>query len=178
MTSDPSVLCLLRSQLWWGAGGCCLPTHHKLPGGTLGQAICFLTCAEGMTIPICWFSSGFRMIITTGASVRFYEGHRQRPSSWKLCCQASTDTLPALSSAQQVWSGLVMWTTTGTCGHPRCVMVPVARQQGSAQVLCLGVSSPLTGLLFPGCGAVCTASSLSSIQPGREEMASCALGTP
>lgn len=126
-----------------------------------------------MTIPICWFSSGFRMIITTGASVCFYEGHTQRPSSWKLCCQASTDTPPTLSSAQQVWSGLVTWTTSGTCGHPRCVTVPVARQQGSAQVLCCGVSRPLTGLLFPGCGTVSVPLDLSPLSSlgGRRRQA-------
>lgn len=70
-------------------------------------------------------------------------------------------TCPLQRPAGVVW--VVMWTTTGTRGHPRCVTMPVARQQDSAQVLCRGVSRPLTGLLFPGCGAVSVLLELSPL---------------
>lgn len=76
------------------------------------------------------------------------------------------------------WSGLVMRPTARSPGHPRCVTVPVARQQASAQALSPKVSRPPAGLLFLGCGG-CQGPPrcLSSIEPGREEGAGCASGT-
>lgn len=63
--------------------------------------------------------------------------------SGSLACLTSSDLMgpippsssaPALlsrltqASEMVVWSGPVTWATTGTPGHPRCVVVPVSRQ--------------------------------------------------
>ena len=116
------------------------------------------------------------------------------PLSGSLACLTSSDLLgpvPPASSAlallsrltqasgMVMWSGPVTWATTGTLGHPRCVMVPVARQQASAQALCPRGQLPTSWPAISGLwGCQCPPRFPSSLETGREEGAGCALGTP
>lgn len=103
----------------------------------------------------------------------------QCPCRGKPPFQASKDARPASPAPRLSWSGLVMWATTRTSGHPRCVMEPVARQQAPARALSPKVSRPPAGLLFLDCGGrQGPPRFLSSIEPKREEGAGCALETP